>query len=157
LEATAEEKPSNGSTETCEQTRGRTEYRRCTIWTDVSAIDTKRWSGVQTILKVERWGVREGKHYAHDHWFITSLKALPSVHAEIVRLHWEVENNAHRTKDVIFEEDDIRSANHNLNAVFALAHNIAINLFRFHGHHSITHAIERFTNLVKELFKMFRT
>jgi predicted transposase YbfD/YdcC len=127
------------------------------VWTDVSAIDTERWRGVQTILKVERWGVRNGQEYARTHWFITSFKAMPSVHAQIVRLHWEVENNAHRTKDVAFQEDATNTAHHNVNTFLALVRNIALNIYRNHGYHSITYAIERFTNLIKELFELIRT
>jgi predicted transposase YbfD/YdcC len=157
LQASAEMYHPNGIHQKCEQNRGRTEHRRLSMWTTFSGIDTQRWAGVQTIIKLERWGIRKGKEYSHVHWFMTSVKAMPDILATIIRLHWELENNGHWVKDVIFEEDKTPTKNSTANAVLALLRNMVINVYRRSGHYSITHAIERFTNIIKELFELLRT
>jgi predicted transposase YbfD/YdcC len=128
--------------------------RRIALWNDTSAIDTTRWKGARTIIRLERSGVRNGKDYAHVHYFLTSLQAAPEVLANIIRQHWEVENNAHRVKDVALHEDHTPSKDQTANAALALMRNMLINVYRSHGFDSITEAIQRFTNLVKELYDL---
>ncbi len=145
------------SAETTERSRGRKENRRVELWRSTQQVAALGWNGVRTILRVQRWGKRGGQQYHEVHWYIASIEATAEVFLKIVRLHWQVENNCHWVKDVVFGEDTTPTPDPNANRVFALLRNIVINLYRRHGHYSMKYAIEQFTNLVKELYELFRT
>jgi predicted transposase YbfD/YdcC len=74
-----------------------------------------------------------------------------------VRLHWQVENNCHWVKDVRFEEDTTATTHHDANRTLAILRDVVMNIFRLNRHFSMKYAIEKFTNLVKELFELTRT
>jgi predicted transposase YbfD/YdcC len=104
------------------------------------------WKQAQSLVVVERSGVRE------DHPFETTsfyLSSLPPNALELglgIRAHRDIENGLHWVRDVVFKEDaapfvDLRTA---LN--WSLIRTIALNLFRANGYPSLTRAIRLLGN-----------
>jgi predicted transposase YbfD/YdcC len=150
----------SGQSETTEQSRGRTEQRLLRCWNHPSIAEDlhkQGWNNVRAVLEVWNTGIRDGQEYAELHYYITSVVAAPQVYLAMVRLHWQVENNCHRAKDVVFLEDHTPTPDHNANRTLAILRDFAVNVFRLHGHASLKYAIEHFTNLVKELYELLRT
>ena len=115
------------------------------------------WKNVHTVLEVWHKGIRQGQDYAEMHYYITSVAATPKEYLAMVRLHWQVENNCHRVKDVGFGEDETPTAHHNANRTLAILRDVGMNIFRLNGYTSIKYGIEKFTNRVKELIELLRT
>lgn len=157
LEETAARLAAADSAETSERNKGREEHRRLTLWTDCSLVDTALWCCLTSILRVERWGSRQGVAYSHTHWYISSAEASAAEFLYCVRAHWSVENKCHWVKDVSMGEDKTPTNDASANTTLALIRNIVINIFRLNGFSSIKEAIEHYTNYVKELFEMLRT
>lgn len=55
-----------------EKTRGRTICRIVNTFADLDGIDID-WSGLQSLIQVERIGIRSGKQYPQTNYYISSL------------------------------------------------------------------------------------
>jgi len=66
------------------------------------------FTGVQSIGRAIRfWTNEQGEEKSETRYFISSLgKGRMDEFIECVRGHWSIENNCHRTLDVLFKEDD---------------------------------------------------
>lgn len=63
------------------------------------------WVGLQSLICLERIGIRQGKPYQRTNFYVSSLTTSATKFAQGIRLHWEIENRLHWVKDVIFGED----------------------------------------------------
>ena len=68
------------------------------------------WSHAKTFLRIDSAKIRDGGVLENEVRFFVSSRAAssltPAQWLHIVRAHWGVENDNHRTFDVAFEEDD---------------------------------------------------
>jgi predicted transposase YbfD/YdcC len=143
-----------------ERNRGREEHRHLRLWTSEQALQPVHalgWNATTTIVEIRHFGRRQGKAYDEVHRYIASFQAPAEQMLKAVRLHWQVENNCHWVKDVQLKEDRTPSSHHHANRTLAILRNIVMNVFRLNGFFSIKYAIEKFTNLVKELYQLIRT
>jgi len=107
---------------------------------------------VQSLIQIERIGIRSGMKYLQTNYYISSLVSKATTFANGIRQHWRIENRLHWVKDVIFGEDAAAFRNYNAATNWSIIRNIAINLARKSGYNSLTKA-ERF--LAYDIDKLF--
>lgn len=91
---------------TIEKNRGQVEIRTCTKTDEISWLHQKKeWEKLKSIFVIEAETIKGEKTTRESRYYITSLEAGASEFLEIVRKHWSVENQLHRTLDVHFKED----------------------------------------------------
>ncbi|HIK08411.1 MAG TPA: ISAs1 family transposase [Trichormus sp. M33_DOE_039] len=150
----ATKKPNYRVIET-ERTRDRLTTRIVEVFHDVNGIDPA-WTGIKSLVKVERIGTRKGKKYHEIVCYISSLICTAKEFALGIRGHWGIENCLHWVKDVVFKEDcstiRLGYAPANLSIIRA----IALNILRRNGYYSITiaqrflsHDIDKLIHLVE--------
>ena len=67
-----------------EKTRGRTTCRIVKVFTELKNIDPD-WVGVQSLIQIERIGIRSGKKYLQTNHYISSLVSKAMTFAEGIR------------------------------------------------------------------------
>lgn len=136
---------------TTERTRNRVTTRTVQVFHDLTGID-QQWTGLKSLIKVERTGTRAGKPYHQVAYYISSLFVAALEFAKAIRLHWAIENRLHWVKDVVFHEDrsTIRLGNAPANCSIILA--IALNVLRRNGYSSITCAHRFLANDIDKIF-----
>ena len=134
-----------------EKARGRITCRIVKVFTELKNIDLD-WVGVQSLIQIERIGIRSGKKYLQTNHYISSLVSKAITFTEGIRQHWGIENRLHWVKDVIFGEDAAPFSNSNAATNWSIIRNIALNIARMSGYDSLTKA-ERF--LAHDIDKLF--
>ena len=134
-----------------EKARGRITCRIVKVFTELMSIDLD-WVGVQSLIQIERIGIRSGKKYLQTNHYISSLVSKAITFTEGIRQHWGIENRLHWVKDVIFGEDAAPISNYNAATNWSIIRNIALNIARMSGYDSLTKA-ERF--LAHDIDKLF--
>jgi predicted transposase YbfD/YdcC len=68
----------------------------------------QQWKNLTSLIKVEcrRHDKKTQKEETSQRYYISSKQASAQYFQEAVKTHWQVENNLHWTRDVIFSEDD---------------------------------------------------
>ncbi|MGB3295407.1 MAG: hypothetical protein WBB01_20685 [Phormidesmis sp.] len=90
-------------------------------------------------------------------YYISSLEEPVEKIAQRIRDYWHVENKVHYVRDVTQGEDASRIRVQPLPNNFALARNLALNLYRDHGFDNMAQAQRKAGqgfNLLKSLFRM---
>ena len=134
-----------------EKARGRITCRIVDVFTEFKSIALD-WVGAQSLVQVERIGIRSGKQYLQTNYYISSLVTKARTFANGIRQHWGIENRLHWVKDVIFGEDAAPLSDYNAATNWSIIRNIAINLARKGGYDSLTKA-QRF--LAHDIDKLF--
>lgn len=112
---------------------GRVETRICSIYTDISHIQTpERWRNLAAIVCVQatRYFKATGQEHTEKRYYITSSKESASYINRAVRDHWGIENSLHWVLDVAFGEDNSRKREGNAAQNFSLLLRIALNLIK---------------------------
>ena len=122
--------------------RGRITCRIVSVFSDLSGIDFD-WVGLQSLVQVERIGIRQGKPCQQTNYYISSLITSAFDFALLIRSHWGIENRLHWVKDVIFGEDAAPFNNYNAATNWSFIRTITINIARMSDYDSRTIA-ERF-------------
>lgn len=120
-----------------ERTRDRVTQRTVSVFHNLIGIDPE-WSGIKSLIKVERVGTRKGKKYHEIICYVSSLIRTAQEFALGIRGHWAIENRLHWVKDVVFKEDASRIHKGNAPANLSIVRAIAINIFRQNGYDSVT-------------------
>ena len=95
-----------------EKGHGRIETRKYALVTDIAWLDTRGWTNLNAIAKVEKETIDVNGKHSETRYFITSLTSLDEF-AHAARKHWAIENNLHWCLDVIFREDAARARKDN--------------------------------------------
>jgi predicted transposase YbfD/YdcC len=150
----ATRKPTSRIIET-EKTRDRLTTRTVEVFHDVNGVDPQ-WTGIQSLIRVERIGTRKGKKYHEIVCYISSLICTAKELALGIRGHWGIENCLHWVKDVVFKEDNSTIRMGNAPSNLSILRAIALNILRRNGHTSITiaqrfisHDIDKLLHLVE--------
>lgn len=116
-----------------EQGHGRSESREVWVAPVPEALTgAKAWTALATIVLVIRestdWAT--GKVTDEVRYFISSLPARVKRLADVVRQHWQIENNLHWVLDVAFGEDRRRLRDRTAAINQALLNRLALSLLR---------------------------
>jgi len=87
---------------------GRVEKRTCTIYRNISHLQTKEnWKGLQTFIEIQSEVFCKSTHQTttEKRFYISSLKESAGKFNQIIRQHWSIENQLHWVLDVTFGED----------------------------------------------------
>ncbi len=107
-----------------EKTRDRLTTRTVEVFHDLNGIDLG-WTGIKSLIRVERVGTRGRKQYHEVVCYISSLIRTAQEFACGIRGHWSIENCLHWVKDVVLDEDDstirLGNAPANLSVIRAIA------------------------------------
>lgn len=134
-----------------EVNKGRTENRRIRLYKYDKRYISTDWKNLNRIIEVINTGIRGGIKYNEKHYYISSLmEDKAEIFAKGIRGHWCIENQLHRVKDVIQNEDNSLIVDKRIAANLSLIKSITISLFRLNGYSSIKRALERYTNRVSD-------
>ncbi|MCP5082064.1 MAG: ISAs1 family transposase [Alphaproteobacteria bacterium] len=119
------------SFQTVDGDHGRIETRSASLCHDIDWLQEHHaWPGLAAIGKVT--GTREiaGKTTTKTRYFLLSSALAPERFAEIVRLHWRIENSLHWVLDVTMNEDQARNRKGHGPENLAMLRRTALNLAR---------------------------
>ena len=141
--------------ETYEEGHGRCEFRRVELFENKAELP-QVWHGITRLVKVRRWGLREGKPYQQLSFYILS-KPLNSVQvvARGIRGHWGIENKLHWVKDAILKEDKMAITHPTQATIAALLNTTAMNMLRLAGLLPNKDTLAGFANKVKKMYNLF--
>ena len=142
---------------------GRVERRTVSLCRNLDLFpQAPQWSGLKTILKVTSYRhIFKGQYLLIKapaiRYYISSLEESVASFARRIREYWQVENKVHYVRDVTQGEDASRIRVQPLPNNFAIARNLALNLYRDHGFTNMAQAQRRAgqgLDLLKSLFRM---
>lgn len=142
---------------------GRVERRTVSLCRDIKSLpNADQWAGLKTIIKVTSYRhILKGQllfiKQPTVRYYISSLAEPVEKIAQRIRDYWHVENKVHYVRDVTQGEDASRIRVQPLPNNFALARNLALNLYRDHGFDNMAQAQRKAgqgLDLLKSLFRM---
>lgn len=134
-----------------EKNKGRIEKRTVKIFYPERKYIDASWKKLHRIIQVTSEGIRNKREYYEIRYYISSLEENSAKVFTIgIRQHWSIENQLHRVKDVVQNEDKCLIRNKKIVANLSLFKSLSISVFRINGHSSIKYAVERFRNCLKE-------
>lgn len=136
---------------TIEQGHGRWEKREARVF-DVSNMSKKWRENLNTIIELKRTIIRKDKVSETTHYYISSQIENAEVFNEKIRSHWEIENQLHWVKDVIFNEDNSGINDFQAATNLSILTTIAMNLYRSWGFISITKGMRWLEKKMTNLF-----
>nr|WP_293123900.1 ISAs1 family transposase [Moorena sp. SIO4G3] len=138
---------------------GRIEKRTVSITHQLNGIPN--FPGLQTLIRVDserhvhRASIIEVSH--ETRYYVASVRESAQRLAERIRGYWGVENQVHYVRDVTQGEDASRIRTAPLIQIWAIARNLALNLYRDQGFENMAQAQRRAgfgLNILKDLFRM---
>jgi hypothetical protein len=139
------------------------ERRSVSVWTNWEGLsESDGWAGLRSIIRVMSYRhLLKGEYIQikqpETHYYISSLDETAEQFATRIRNYWGVENKVHYVRDVTQGEDASRVRVGDLPAIFAIACNLALNLYRESGATNMAQA-QRFAgyglDVLKKLFRM---
>lgn len=131
-------------------------WRRVELFSNQADIPAG-WNGIERLIKVRRWGYRNGKSFDERTFYLLS-KPINSAYsvAKAIQGHWSIENNLHWIKDVNLREDEIVLKDKTMVAMIVYLNNIAVNMLRYAGYKPVKDTLAKFANKVNELHTLFR-
>jgi predicted transposase YbfD/YdcC len=136
-----------------EKTRDRLTTRIVEVFDDLNGIDPQ-WTGIKSLIRVERFGTRGGKKYHEIVCYISSLIRTAAEFACGIRGHWSIENCLHWVKDTVLKEDNSTIRLGNAPANLSVLRAVAMNILRRNGHTSITIAHRFLSNDIDKLLAL---
>lgn len=138
---------------TRERTRNRVTTRTVQVFQPLTG-NHQQWSGLKSLIQVERTGTRAGKAYRQVAYYISSLTCHARDFALGIRGHWGIENRLHWVKDMVFHEDRSRIRSGNAPANCSIIFSFALNILRDNGYASITSAHRFLAHNLDKLFSL---
>jgi predicted transposase YbfD/YdcC len=124
---------------------------RIKVWEAPSSM-TEQWTGLSRVISVTRTGIRNGKKFSGETYYITSLKTSAYRLSKAIRGHRRIENNLHWVKDVILNEDNCHIAKPETAATLGIVRDIGFNLLIMEGFNSITNAMVEMEGKIGKLW-----
>lgn len=147
---------------TVESGHGRTERRTVELWQTLDNLtEADEWAGLTSVMRVTSYRhLHQGQHLIVNkpqvRYYISSLNETVKQFAQRIRDYWHIENKVHHVRDVTQGEDASRIRVQPLPNLFALARNLALNLYRQEGFDNMAQA-QRLSGFgLKQLKFLFR-
>ena len=125
--------PHDDFTESLDFGHGRIETRKCAVITDLSLVEKATlWKSLTSIVRIEshRYIKSTGETQTQSRYYISSLYADANQLLHAIRSHWAIENNAHWSLDVAFNEDSSRKRARNAAINFSIVNRLALNMIK---------------------------
>lgn len=133
-----------------EKTRDRLTTRSVEVFHDLNGIDPQ-WTGIKSLIRVERAGTRGGKQSHEIVCYISSLIRTAKEFTCGIRGHWGIENRLHWVKDVVLNEDDSTIRMGNAPGNLSIIRAIALNVLRRNCYSFITKAQRFLSNDIDKI------
>jgi len=138
---------------------GRIEQRVVSVCQTLEGI--RPWAGLCSLIQVRASRtVLKGKYEiegkTETRYYISSLRETAEQFAMRIRAYWGVENKVHHVRDVTQAEDASRIRVVPLPQVWAIARNLALNLYRELGFENMAQAQRRCGFSLDQLKSIFR-
>lgn len=131
----------------------RIETRICSVLTDLDLLDEKQhWTSLNAIIRIESIREIANKKTTETRYYISSLNKTAKELNQLVRSHWQVENNLHWQLDVTFYEDDSRKRKGNSPENFSLLTKTALNIIKTNTTDKISLANKRYKAALDEVY-----
>lgn len=119
------------------------------------------WTGLCTLIRVRATrtllkGEYEIVGKTETRYYISSLRETARQFADRIRAYWGVENKVHYVRDVTQAEDACRIRMIPLPQIWAIARNLALNLYRDLGFNNMAQAQRRCGFSLRQLQSVFR-
>ena len=109
----------------------RIETRKCSVLTDLDLLDEKQnWTNLSSIIQIESTREIANKTTKETRYYISDLIKTAKEFNQLIRSHWQIENNLHWQLDVTFCEDDSRKRKGNSAENFSLITKTALNIIK---------------------------
>lgn len=120
------------SRETFDVAHGRYETRRCSVIHELSYLDTRGWTELKGVIKIEHHTEHpaSGTCSNETRYYLSSLSCSAAEALRLVRSHWSTENVQHWILDVAFQEDRPRIRKDYAPQDMALLRRLALNLLK---------------------------
>ncbi len=129
----------------------------CRIKTWQASTEMKQqWKGLWSFICVTRKGVRNGKYFCSETYYITSQNKSAYRLSKDIRGHRKIENNLHWTKDVVLNEDNCQISDLNQASNLAILRNFGFNLLVMEGFNSITEGISQMGENIHKLWDIIQ-
>lgn len=140
----------------CEVTqKGRVENRAVHVF-QASGCKEMEWPAVQSILWVKRSGIRDGKSYSNEAYYISSVQTSAKQWQSLIQDHWGIENRLHWPKDVLFDEDKTRFESGQALLAWSIFRSFIINILRLNGFQSLQSTLTKLANRVDLIFPLLQ-
>ncbi|PZD70655.1 hypothetical protein C1752_10376 [Acaryochloris thomasi RCC1774] len=145
-----------------ERGHGRVERRSVSICRSIELFsEAQQWAGLKTIIRVVSYRhLLKGKYLIINkpttRYYISSLEETAQQFSRRIRDYWHVENKVHHVRDVTQGEDNSRIRVQPLPNIFALARNLALNLYRHNDFDNMAQAQRRAGQGLDVLVTLFR-
>ncbi|MDR2828235.1 MAG: ISAs1 family transposase [Acholeplasmatales bacterium] len=98
----------------------------------VNDSQTNKWDGLKNIVIYEKESINKvtSLKTIETRYYISSLKDLNLI-AEVIRAHWEIENNLHWYLDTLFKEDNISIVNSKSITNFSILNKMCLTLLKY--------------------------
>jgi predicted transposase YbfD/YdcC len=112
---------------------GRIENRTCYISTNLENIDSEKWHGVKSLVKIVSERYNKTTHHQEvpsTRLYISSLEADATTFNTLIRQHWGIENKLHWLLDVTMGEDASRKRAKNSPQNFSVVFKAALSMLK---------------------------
>jgi predicted transposase YbfD/YdcC len=120
--------------ETHEKGHGRIEKRTCWATQDAALLryldPDGRWAGLRSVVLVQAQRTIGAAQTTEQRYYLSSLPADATRLNQIVRTHWQIENQLHWVLDTAFDEDQCRVRVGNGAQNLALLRRVALSLLK---------------------------
>jgi predicted transposase YbfD/YdcC len=122
----------------------------------VNSDDYPDWPNLNIFIRVNRQRILTNTVEEETCYYISDLDESAQSLAGRIRGHWGVENRVHYVRDVTFGEDRSRIRTGFLPDLWAIARNLAINLYREAGFTNMAQAQRFCCYGLKHILDLFR-
>lgn len=114
----------------------------------------QKWHPLQTLIWVERRGIRNGQPFCEQHCYFSSATFAAQTFLALIRGHWQIENRLHWVKDVTFKEDDPPQRGAHAPVSWAILNSFVITIARRCHYRTIPECQRRLANKVQRVFDL---
>jgi predicted transposase YbfD/YdcC len=133
---------------------GRIEKRK--VSTAYLDLKLSKWSSIKTLIKIESERQLRYKTEFSTRYYISDLTESAFEFYQRIRGYWGVENKVHYVRDVTQGEDKSRIRTNPLPQIFAVARNLALNLYRDAGFDNMAQAERKCKYGLDRILEIFR-
>lgn len=138
-----------------DRTHGRQIRRTVTVYAVPKHLP-KRWQqcAIACIIWVKREGLRQGRAYEENHFYLTNVCESAQTFNRLVQDHWQIENGLHWVKDVTLSEDNPPCRGGHAPISWAVLNSFLITIARKLDASTVPAAIRLLANQVQKVFRL---